>query len=215
MKRVISLFDLTGNIVKPWLSEGYDCWIVDIQHPNGWDTERETLRDDGVHLINWDLSSPWLPPFSRSEIAFVAAFPPCDHIAVSGRGWFKGKGLRLLAQSMQFFATCAEFCEWSGAPYLIENPRSVVSSHWRPSDYQFHPWEFSSHFSGDIHQKETHLWTGGGFIMPKKKTELTGPVESSWVNNTSGKGQLRKNRRSSTPLGFSRAVFEANSRFSI
>lgn len=28
------------------------------------------------------------------RVAFVAAFPPCTHLVVSGARWFKGKGLR-------------------------------------------------------------------------------------------------------------------------
>jgi len=30
---VISLFDLTGIMVQPWLDAGYEAWIVDVQHP--------------------------------------------------------------------------------------------------------------------------------------------------------------------------------------
>lgn len=30
---VISLFDLTGNMVRPWAEAGYECWCFDIQHP--------------------------------------------------------------------------------------------------------------------------------------------------------------------------------------
>ena len=29
----IFLFDLTGVMAQPWLEAGYDCWIVDMQHP--------------------------------------------------------------------------------------------------------------------------------------------------------------------------------------
>ena len=73
-----------------------------------------------------DLTRPWLCPVDRERIAFVSAFPPCDHLAVSGARWFKGKGLRRLAVSVEMFATAAEFCEWAGAPYMIENPVSNI-----------------------------------------------------------------------------------------
>lgn len=29
---VVSLFDLTGSMVKPWIDVGYTAYIVDIQH---------------------------------------------------------------------------------------------------------------------------------------------------------------------------------------
>jgi hypothetical protein len=32
---IISCFDKTGNMVKPWADAGYECHIVDIQHPPG------------------------------------------------------------------------------------------------------------------------------------------------------------------------------------
>lgn len=204
---VVSLFDLTGNIVMPWLNAGHDCWIVDIQHPFAYN-ERGVTSDGKLHRVHFDLSVPWLPPFAPDSIAIVFAFPPCDDLAVSGAAWFRGKGLRKLSRAINLFATAAEFCEWSGAPYLIENPKSAISTYWRPADFSFHPWEYQSHNSGDIHQKETYLWTGGGFVMPKKKTELTEAIDKDFTNNTGGAN--RKNRRSATPVGFAKAVYDSN-----
>jgi hypothetical protein len=34
-KVVISLFDLTTNMVKPWAEAGYLCYCVDLQHATG------------------------------------------------------------------------------------------------------------------------------------------------------------------------------------
>jgi hypothetical protein len=204
-KHVVSLFDFTGNIVRPWRSAGFTCWIIDIQHPPSYGDKGVTKDEHGIYRVHHDLRNPWLPPFDRRDIAFVAAFPPCDHLAVSGAAWFKGKGLRKLASSIELFATAAEFCVWAEAPYFIENPKSVVATHWRAADYTFHPWEFSSHASGDVHSKETFLWTGGGFIMPKRKTELVTALDTTWVDNKSN-----KNDRSETPRGFAKAVFLAN-----
>lgn len=36
---VLSLFDYSGVMVKPWLEAGYECIIVDLQHPPGWTIE--------------------------------------------------------------------------------------------------------------------------------------------------------------------------------
>ena len=37
----IFLFDVTGTMAEPWLAAGYDCWIVDIQHPHSYDTGKQ------------------------------------------------------------------------------------------------------------------------------------------------------------------------------
>lgn len=201
----VSLFDYTGNILKPWAAAGYTCWCLDVQHPPNYNQQGVTKNELNLNLVHFDLRRPWLPPFDRRNIAFVAAFPPCDHTAVSGATWFKGKGLRKLAESLELFATAAEFCEWSEAPYFIENPKTTVTSYWRAANYVFHPWEFAGHFYGDVHSKETYLWTGGGFIMPQIKTSLAKAADTTWVDN-----QSSKNARSETPKGFAKAVFEAN-----
>ena len=109
---VISLFDVSGKMVAPWLADGFECYIVDVQHPPAYGNGGIT-SDGRLHRVHADLTRPWLCPVDRERIAFVSAFPPCDHLAVSGARWFKGKGLRRLAVSVEMFATAAEFCEWS------------------------------------------------------------------------------------------------------
>lgn len=130
---ILCLYDLTGNIAKPWIEAGYKAVIVDMQHKGG-------VSDDGVLMrVGADIRSGWMPPRELIDrVAFVAAFPPCDHLAVSGSRWFKGKGLRKLALSIDLFATAAELCEWIGAPYIIENPVSTISTYWRKPDAVFH-----------------------------------------------------------------------------
>lgn len=139
----------------------------------------------------------------------VFAFPPCDHLAVSGARWFKGKGLRMLSRSIALFATAAEFCEWAAAPYLIENPVSSISSYWRKPDYIFHPYQFTGYHEEDNYTKKTCLWTGNGFVMPEsnRKPDLGEPDNRIFMTPPSPD---RPALRSMTPKGFARAVFEAN-----
>lgn len=205
---VISLFDVTGTMVKPWLAVGYECWIVDIQHPVAYDSDGVT-SEGNLRKLNRDLTRPFLPPVERDRIAFVAAFPPCDHLAVSGARWFKGKGLRKLETSIAMFATAAEFCEWSGAPYMIENPVSNISSHWRKPDHNFHPHHFTGFNVADNYTKKTCLWTGGGFVMPEKFEDGTLGNPDDRIHKCPP-GPDRQNIRSATPLGFAEAVFRAN-----
>lgn len=200
----IFLYDVTGKMAEPWLAAGYECWIVDLQHPQAYDTDGVTT-EGLLHKVHADLTRPWLCPVDRERIAFVAAFPPCDHLAVSGARWFRGKGLRKLASSISMFATAAEFCEWADAPYLIENPVSSISSYWRKPDHTFHPWHFTGHCKDDNYTKKTCLWTGGGFRMPAKNTnDLLGTPDNRI--HMAPPSQDRYNFRSATPAGFEAAV---------
>ena len=196
---VISLFDVTGKMVQPWLGAGYECWIVDLQHPPAYETGGVTT-EGRLHNVHADLTRPWLCPVDRERIAFV-----------SGARWFKGKGLRRLAVSVEMFATAAEFCEWAGAPYMIDNPVSNIASHWRKADHTFSPEHFTGWAREDNYTKKTCLWTGNGFVMPTEFRE-EGLGEPDDRIHKCPPGPERHNIRSATPAGFARAVFEANSR---
>ena len=117
-KTVISCFDLTGNMIRPWAEAGYLCYCVDIQHPQG-----ET-RQGNIIRVGADMRD-WLPPFR--PITFAAFFPPCTDVAVSGARWFRDKGLFALFQSIRLFYASIRLAEWTHAPYLIENPVSPPS----------------------------------------------------------------------------------------
>lgn len=205
---VVSLFDKTGEMVRPWLNAGRMVLIVDIQHKPGLH-----LGDDGFYRLGADLRYGFEVPkeligeFARIE--FVSAFPPCDHLAVSGARWFKGKGLRALSLSIELFATAADFCESSWAPYCIENPVSTISTYWRSPDYSFHPWHYTSNCKDDNYMKATCLWVGNGFKMPQRAIDAyLGKPDNRIHTATPGAG--RKDFRSATPKGFAMAVFESN-----
>lgn len=200
----VSLYDLTGAMMRPWAEAGYDVLCVDIQHPEG-------LRHEGWRwTLGADLRAPFVLPhhFEACNIGLVSAFPPCDHLAVSGARWFAGKGLRKLALSIDLFATAAEFCESSCAPYIIENPVSTISTYWRKPDHTFHPWYYTGLEPLDSYTKKTCLWTGGGFVMPDP-CPLPGITPDDRIHKAVP-GPDRANFRSATPMGFARAVFNAN-----
>ena len=58
---VVSLFDVTGKMVQPWLDAGYEAWIVDVQHPVAYETGGVTT-EGRLHKVHADLTRPWLPP---------------------------------------------------------------------------------------------------------------------------------------------------------
>ena len=196
-------------MVAPWLNAGYECWLVDIQHLPGISKD----PNHNLYRVGVDLTYPLRRPAELSgEIILTFAAPPCDHLAVSGARWFKGKGLRKLAWSIQLFATAAEMCEAIGAPYGIENPVSTISTYWRKPDYRFHPWQYCGFEPSDNYNKKTCLWTGNGFVMPPHNYPANNPPPDNRIH-TAAPGPDRANFRRASPLGFARAVFEANSGF--
>lgn len=206
---VISLFDYSGIMVEPWAEAGFECWIVDIKHPPAASGESALTDERGIHRVHHDLSTPWLYPGDKSNVAIVFAFPPCNHLAVSGARWFRGKGLRVLSRSVELFASASEFCEWMGAPYLIENPVSTISSHWRKPDYTFQPFQYTGYHAADNYAKKTCLWTGNNFIMPKPLL-LWGLGKPDNRIHAAPPSPDRADKRSMTPRGFARAAFESN-----
>lgn len=198
---ILSLCDLTGNMVRPWQEAGYECMIVDIQHPDGYRREGKLWRV-GMDVLKFQ------PP---EEVELVFAFPPCTHLAASGARWWSVKGLPAVIEALTLVNRCHEIATATGAPWMIENPVGRLSTFWREPDYTFDPCDYGGYLDppGDAYTKKTCLWTGGGFVMPPKKYVY--PVEGSrmWKLPPS---EQRANLRSETPMGFARAVFEANNR---
>ena len=196
---VVSLCDLTGNMVRPWADAGYECWCVDTQH---------SLRNDrteGNITYTWGDIRSWCPPARiRDRIGIVFAFPPCTHVAVSGARDFRKKRNVLLRDALELFAACEMVAAWSGAPYMIENPVGKFSDHMGLPNYTFQPWHF-----GDAWTKKTCLWTGNGFVMPLPRFAEPGDEVKPRIWMASP-GPNRANVRSATPPGFAAAVFEAN-----
>ena len=200
--RVISLCDRTGNMVKPWAEAGYECICVDVQH------SIRKARTVGNITYVWGDARSWVPP-AGSPIVFVAAFPPCTHVAGSGARDYTTKGLGMLTDALLLFNACQHAAAWSGAPYLIENPVGVLSSHVRKPDFTFDPCDYAGYDRGanDLYTKRTCLWTGNGFVMPARRR--IEPTQGSKMH-LMPPSEERADLRSETPMGFAQAVFEAN-----
>jgi hypothetical protein len=203
---VLSLCDLSGNMCIPWAQEGYECYCYDIQHIK---EERVKYGEGLIIKLSTDILDLSTNRNKNTDYKITFAFPPCTHLAVSGSRWFKQKGMGKLIEALTLVEKCREICEGIGAPYMIENPISTVSTYWRKPDYIFNPCDYGGYLNppGDQYTKKTCLWTGNGFRMPEPKS--VEPVYGSKMHLL-GPSPDRANLRSETPMGFAEAVFQAN-----
>lgn len=160
-------------------------------------------------------------------MCFVFGFPERTNLAVSGAAHFAKK-----RDDNPFFQEDAmilvRLVEYLGVklkcPWALENPVSVISTMWRRPDYYFHPYEYGGYLpDDDIHPiyheyikprdaypKKTCIWSGNGFVMPKKMPVEVMPGYSDQHKKLGGKSLKTKNIRSATPRGFANAVYLAN-----
>lgn len=203
---VLSLFDYTANMVRPWAEVGYACYCADTKH-TGYDNDIEKF-DSGGFITK--LKQDVMEMDSLKIWSMVFAAPPCTDLAVSGALHFEMKGLPAVIAALQLVNKAREICEESGAPYMIENPVSTLATYWRKPDHYFNPCDFAGYLddpSTDAYTKKTCLWTGGGFVMPASKA--IEPVLGSKMHRLPPSAH-RAELRSATPMGFARAVFESN-----
>lgn len=230
---VVSLYDYTGEMVRPWAEAGYTCFILDIQHPIGTNPE-QPIGDRGGAIVpvHADLhNNMFLVKQSfevlKDRIALVTGFPVCTDLAVSGARHFEAKAKvdpDFQTKAAGYAIDVSEFGEHLGVPWMVENPVGRLSTLWRKADFWFHPFEYGGYIPEseadhprwpeyiaprDAYSKKTGIWCGGGFRKP-----LTKPVEcenfgsSRQHRKLGGKSMKTKNVRSATPRGFALAVFE-------
>jgi len=213
MKTVISLCDLTGNMVTPWVEAGYNVVLVDPQHG----TTRTQTMPNGATITRFagtvEDAMPLIAALiTAGVVAAVFGFPPCTDMAVSGARWFEAKRAAdrmFQAKAVMVAEQCRTIGRLSGAPYMVEKPVSVLASAFGKPQHTFHPADFTAYEPGDNYTKKTCLWTGGGFVMPTPaKDSLLGAPDNRI--HFASPGPERANFRSATPMGFARAVFDAN-----
>ena len=210
MNTVISLCDLTGHMVAPWVEAGYRAVLVDPQHGT-------TRTEDGVTKLAGTIEDamPLIGELIRDgEVAMVFGFPPCTEMAVSGARWFKSKYAAdplFQAKAVMVAEQARTVGRLSGAPWFVENPVSVLASAFGKPQHTFHPADYTAYEPADNYTKRTCLWTGGGFVMPQPAKDPSLGKPDNRIHFASP-GPERANFRSATPMGFARAVFHANAR---
>lgn len=119
---------------------GLKAFSCDLDFCSGGHPEWH-LRGDVIPLLD----QPW---------DMIIAFPPCDHLAVSGARWFAEKRKDGRQQySIDFFM---RFAACSCERVAIENPIGIMSTVWRKPDQIIQPWMF-----GHGETKATCLWLRG------------------------------------------------------
>jgi hypothetical protein len=224
---VISLYDYTGEMLRPWARfSKVNCYAYDLQH-NG------SSKRHGINYVHADLHNEntlWdIVCRHNGKAAIVFGFPVCTDLAVSGARHFASKAAAdpmfqkraaLHAQNVSLVA------EALNVPYMVENPVSRLATLWRKPDHTFDPFEYGGYLSDseaehprwpeyiaprDGYSKRTCLWTGNGFIMPDKRpVECEAYGRSRQWGKLGGKSAKTKNIRSATPRGFAKAVACAN-----
>lgn len=234
MKTVISLYDFTGEALRPWAEAGYHCFAFDIQHSAFG--LLETFDSGGsITYLQADLHQPStfrviknLMVAKQADVVFGMAFPVCTDLAVSGAAHFAKKAEanpNFQHEAASYAMMCGEFFDGIGCPYFIENPVSVLATLWRKPDHRFQPFEYGGYIPAeqsshpcwpeyiaafDAYPKKTCLWTGGGFVMPTKMPVEVPAGYSRQHKKLVGKSQRTKNIRSATPRGFAKAICIAN-----
>ena len=230
---VISLYDFTGEALKPWAEAGYTCHAFDIQHDEaGWVDRFEgggSIRFHKADLHKYGNIVALKEAFEGENVVFGMAFPVCTDMAVSGAAHFKRKAEAnpsFQDEAVSYAVWCARLFNSLHVPFFVENPVSVLATKWRKPDHSFHPYEYGEYLSDaeavhprwpeyiaerDAYTKKTCLWTGNGFRMPTKIPTCKPTGYSTQHLKLGGKSQRTKDIRSATPRGFAKAVYEFNS----
>ena len=231
--KVISLYDFTGEAVRPMANAGAVCYCFDIQHPfSQFGADVERVGKGEIHYLRADLHDQReLDSIYEQcgEVDFLMAFPVCTDLAVCGSAHFANKKAMnkdFQTEAAQHAINCAKLAERFGCPYMIENPVSRLATLWRKPDHYFHPFEYGNYLSDneathptwpdyippkDAYSKKTSLWCSDSFVMPQKRpVECESFGSSRQHRKLGGTSMKTKNIRSATPRGFAKAVFLAN-----
>lgn len=237
---VVSLFDYTGQALRPWAIAGYRCVALDLQHKPGHATVDFFQSGGRIEYHHWD--SDVVTTFEDvraivgvDKVVFLLGFPPCTDLAGSGaKHWAKKLAADPQCQTtaVNRAKLCADIATNSfGCPFVIENPQGALSRLWRKFDHSFNPCDFGGYIAvedaahptwpeyiapRDAYKKRTLLWTGNGFVMPQPdyvepEVIVVGDKQGSRQwAKLGGKSVKTKNIRSATPRGFAMAVMQAN-----
>jgi len=220
----VSLFDMTGNMLRPWARAGFTCYSFDWQNE-----DREEIVGLGrIIYRNADLTDPdAVAGIKALAPVFVSSFTPCDDLSGAGARWFAAKlgaNPHCHDEALALAKVGPDLADALGVPYMVENPVGLLATLWRKPNHYFNPRDYGGYLPvDDVHptwpdilpprdayNKKTCIWSGGGFIMPPPRP--VAPVDKDYPGwkKLGGKSLRTKNIRSATPRGFAEAVFLYN-----
>lgn len=143
---VLVACEFSGVVRRAFRKRGHNAWSCDLL-PSDDNSEYHIQDDVRLHLHRIDF-----------QYDLIIAHPPCTHLAVSGARYFKekkadGRQQRAIDFFMYFWIHAKKVC--------VENPVSIMSTHFRKPDQIIQPWQF-----GHGETKATCLWLKG---LPKLK----------------------------------------------
>ena len=225
-----SLFDGSGLMIERAAEMGHKCYCFNYSEADHGSYLDYRIYGRGIRYRNEFIDLDFVDRAMNGDFGtpdIIYAFPPCTDLAVSGAPAFPRKRAKDPAFQLKAVRT-AKIAAYQGdffeVPYMIENPRSVLSTQWRKPDHSFDPWEYGGYLpEDDVHPlfpeyinardsypKLTCLWTGNGFRMPEKKPVFVEKGYSKQYSRLGGKSARTKLIRSLTPRGFAIAVNEEN-----
>ena len=184
LMRVLIACEFSGRVRTAFRRQGHDAYSCDLL----------PAEDDGPHIqgdVRALLAQAW---------DLMIAFPPCQHLAVSGARWFAGKQ-REQQEALDFVRALL------GAPIpkiAVENPVGVISTRIRRPDQIIQPWQF-----GHEETKTTCLWLKG--LPPLQPTQIMTVRNRNLTpsgQNKLGPSPDRWKQRSRTYSGIAAAMAE-------
>lgn len=196
-KRILSLFDYSGNWSRPYRENGYDVVQIDIKL--------------NINLMDFDETY-----FSPDEFYGILAAVPCTNYAISGARWFAAKDMDGRTEmSQELVVKVKNIIDWFDTKFwVIENPKSRIHmmNPWLGKiKHRFNPCDYAGYDptpDDSRYNKETWLW--GEFNIPEKRR--LPPLQKDYPGFTKlgGSSERTKELRSITPLGFAYAFYEFN-----
>lgn len=178
--KILLVCESSGVGREAWRSAGFDAWSCDLLPAD--DGSEFHIVGDAIEIMQ------------RERFDVYGMHPPCTFLAVSSIHWNnRGRGWENTEQALRFVASIVEIA--GDAPWYLENPVSILSTHWRKPNQIIQPYDF-----GEDASKATCLWTNRLPLL-KQTSRVTGrmvewPVGSGvirerWSNQTdSGQNRL-------------------------
>lgn len=226
---IVSLYDYTGFMLQPWAEAGFRCLAVDLLHAHN--PRVESYPSGGsIEYLPIDLTDKesLTAIFDATNPKQIFAFPVCTELAGSGAKHWKLKSVEdpfFQVKAIEPITWIDELCVSRDIPYLIENPKGLLSTVWRPYDWNFSPEQYGGYLPlddrhplydiippRDAYTKETYIWARKR-EKPPISPVLPITVETAGGNYSpqfallGGKSLKTKSIRSVTPRGFAKACF--------